>query len=257
LWTFFLFCHSFHHVYKLFVFIAAHCFKNKGERLSNQKAVEHTVAIVGKHDFGIYDEEGSANHSIFEVILHPEWNMNTYAFDADISIVVLRDPVTMTLTVGKICLPEQSNDEVVGTGTIAGWGKSQASEKVGNGPDTIPNELELPAVDNITCWNSNHDLYGISSPRTFCAGFVNQSKSACSGDSGGGFYLRSSTKFVWELRGIVSASIRDPYRGCDINAYGVFTNVAKFVDWIKIKMEETNEIKWKEVSFMCKVNDDG
>jgi secreted trypsin-like serine protease len=231
------------------IFTAAHCFKNKGEHQSMHRPVEHTVAIVGKHNFSIYDEERSAKHSIWEVILHPEWKVNTYDFDADISIVVLRDPVMMTLTVGKICLPEPSEDEVVGTGTIVGWGKSEASEKLRNGPDTIPNELQLPAVDDRTCYESNDNFHDIISDRTFCAGFVNQGKSACSGDSGGGFYLRSSPKLVWKLRGIVSASIRDPYRGCNVNTYGVYTNVARFVDWIKTKMEET--IKWKEVGLEC------
>lgn len=51
------------------------------------------------------------------------------------------------------------------------------------------------------------------------------------GDSGGGLMLYENGK--WVLRGIISASLRDPLNGCDVNNYVVFTDVAKYINWIE------------------------
>jgi secreted trypsin-like serine protease len=112
-------------------------------------------------------------------------------------------------------------------------------------------------VNNSHCFSTDTDtLEIISSPRTFCAGFVNENKSACSGDSGGGFYLKNLSTKLFNLQGIVSAAANDPdpysTRGCDINMFSLYTNVAKFVDWIRNEMEKSKEIEWKEVEFECK-----
>lgn len=53
------------------------------------------------------------------------------------------------------------------------------------------------------------------------------------GDSGGGLVLKLGKK--WFLRGIVSASLRDG-TSCDVNSYAVFTDVVKFLQWIKSEM---------------------
>jgi secreted trypsin-like serine protease len=144
-------------------------------------------------------------------------------------------------------------------GTVVGWGISEHSEAVGEEIDSTPNELKAPAVNNSVCFSTDADtLEIISSPRTFCAGFVNENKSACRGDSGGGFYLKNLSTKLFSLQGIVSASANDPdrysNRGCDINVFSLYTNVAKFIDWIKKEMKTSEEIEWKEVEFECQQN---
>jgi secreted trypsin-like serine protease len=187
--------------------------------------------------------------------LHPDWNSESVEFDADISIVVLHNSVEFTRNVEPICLPQPSDDGVAGTGTVVGWGMSGHWETAAQQHDTTPNDLEVPVVNNSHCFLTNDIVYP-SSNRTFCAGFVNESKSACSGDSAGGFYLKDSSTKLFNLQGIVSASANDPdltrNRGCDVNVYSLYTNVAKFIDWIRSEMDKSKEIEWKEVEFECK-----
>jgi secreted trypsin-like serine protease len=38
---------------------------------------------------------------------------------------------------------------------------------------------------------------------------------------------------------------------CEINTYSVFTDVAKYVDWINEKIEKTKDFRWQEVEFQC------
>jgi secreted trypsin-like serine protease len=185
--------------------------------------------------------------------LHPDWDSEEVDFDADISVVVLRE---FAENVEPICLPQPSYGEVVGIGTVVGWGVSGRSEAAGEYYDSTPNELKLPAVNQLHCFLTVKKLVLPSSNRTFCAGFVNESKSACSGDSGGGFYLLDSSTKRFNLRGIVSAALDDPNRnrdrGCDVNVYSLYTNVAKFIDWIRSKMEKSKEVQWEEGEFDCK-----
>jgi len=48
---------------------------------------------------------------------------------------------------------------------------------------------------------------------------------------GGGFYFEAiANTFI--VRGIVSASYATSNGSCDLSQYAVFTNVAKFSDWI-------------------------
>lgn len=58
----------------------------------------------------------------------------------------------------------------------------------------------------------------------------------CSGDSGGGFLVKSNNK--WYLRGIISSSLVDPETLlCDTNNYAVFTDTAKYTSWITQHIE--------------------
>ncbi|KAG5667429.1 hypothetical protein PVAND_015409 [Polypedilum vanderplanki] len=81
------------------------------------------------------------------------------------------------------------------------------------------------------CLFSNEIYNKISSRRSFCAG--EKGKSACRGDSGGGFYVKSTNKYT--IFGIVSAA---PFVDCVENVYVIFTNVPKFIVWIKNIMDK-------------------
>lgn len=59
----------------------------------------------------------------------------------------------------------------------------------------------------------------------------------CNGDSGGGMVFRRPNSQVWQLRGIVSVGVSSQKHICDPMNYVIFTDVAKYLDWIKEKTQ--------------------
>lgn len=67
--------------------------------------------------------------------------------------------------------------------------------------------------------------------------------SACNGDSGGGMVFQkatgSSSRIAYHLRGLVSLSVALQNKAkCDPSHYVVFTDVAKYLDFIKEAMTQ-------------------
>lgn len=108
---------------------------------------------------------------------HPDWNYGDIRFDADISLVTLSDEVKFTEHVEPVCLPKPTQNELFGAGNVIGWGKSEHSEALGLLMDPTPNELTVPIVSQEDCFLDVHLLAAIASKRTFCAGYMNRSKS--------------------------------------------------------------------------------
>ena len=65
-----------------------------------------------KDNANVYVTIKNANAELMDVQIHPDWKFNKGAYDADIAIVSLFNPVTITETVQPICLPDQ-NDGVL------------------------------------------------------------------------------------------------------------------------------------------------
>jgi secreted trypsin-like serine protease len=209
------------------------------------------VAWIGKHNLREDNEEGSVAHDVEEVIIHEDCKHYEDDFDADIAFLVLKTEVDLAQRqfVRIVCLPTPSQGEVTGDGTVVGFGISERSEADGKRHDSTLNEVTLPAVTQAQCTKDDR-MFLLSSNRTFCAGFVNQGKAVCKGDSGGGFYQLNRSTRRFTLAGIVSASSYDPIKPCNTNSYSVFTDVSKFVGWIQKKME----IEWTYVKFSLKDN---
>lgn len=191
-------------------------------------------------------------HELFSIILHEDWKYDEEDFDADISLLVLRNKVELHGGfVRIICLPKASENEVSGTGNVVGWGVSERSIANGEFHDSTPNEVRLPVVTREKCIKADYRFEEISSSRTFCAGFVNQNKSMCAGDSGSGFFMFDSSTKTFSVAGIVSSSLRDEVGQCRIDVYSIFTDVTKYLTWIEDKMRQTDEIDEIFVDFEC------
>jgi secreted trypsin-like serine protease len=230
--------------FNLNTFEAAHCFQYKG---MVDKLPPYTYSVLlGKYDLHVYNESGSKDHSIWKYFLHPDWNFDGIRYDADISIIVLRQEVEYSDGIQPICLPQQSDDEVAGVGIVVGWGRSQKSNKY----SSRPNKIEIPAINSSHCYTTESKLAIISSNRAFCGGYQNQQKGPCGGDSGNGFFLKESSK--WSVHGIVSVGLADEEYGCDINNYILFTNVARFIDWIGQTMAK--EVVFGKRNAECKTD---
>lgn len=192
------------------------------------------------------DETTSINSSVSSIIIHPDWNIVNESYDADISIAVLVAHVDFSDNIQAICLPKSNEGEVSGTGILTGWGKSERSDKSYH--DTLPSKLEIPAINASFCYPTFPALSKYSSHRMFCGGYKNESKAPCSGDSGGGLYFMHESK--WIIRGIVSGGLLNGNFGCDIDRFSLYTNVARFVDWIKENMAASPGREF--IEFTCK-----
>lgn len=225
---------------------AAHCFHNKFDVAT---AAENVLAKLGKHNFNISDETGSQNVGVNEIVLHPQWNFQDEKFDSDICIIFLNNEVTFSNYIQPVCLPRQSVDDVFGNGVVAGWGRSESSVSKNYNP--TPSKIIMPVLKADNCYTNVPDLAKIATVQMFCAGFINQAKGVCLGDSGGGFYINDDKSLLWNIRGIVSSSLIDRTFGCDVNKPALYTNVGRFVDWIKEVMSQTRRNIWENVEFDC------
>ncbi|XP_021548615.1 hepatocyte growth factor activator-like [Neomonachus schauinslandi] len=126
--------------------------------------------------------------------------------------------------VQPICLPEPSSPFPAGHKCqIAGWGHQDEN---GSGYSSSLREALVPLVADHKC--SSPEVYGADiSPSMLCAGYFDCKSDACQGDSGGP--LACEKNGVAYLYGIISWG-----DGCGrLNKPGVYTRVAKYVDWIK------------------------
>ena len=176
-----------------------------------------------------WNEQGFQRRDIHRFIVHKDWQPFGKTYDADIAIIVLDSPVEYTQYVRPLCIWEFSNDlnEVVGqSGALAGWGLNENNQL----NSEFPKMIEVPIVNDGTCLRSHPAIAAVSSERTFCAGGKN-GEGPCKGDSGGGLILKRGDK--WYLRGLVSTAPANVFGPCDTNSYAIFTDVAKFLGWIR------------------------
>lgn len=219
------------------VITAAHCVTRKG---SSRAVNKNTLTIyLGKHNLRT-SVEGVEIRLVAEITVHPQYNASSFSRDA--SILKMRKSVEYTEFIRAACLwPENQIDltNVIGKkGSVVGWGFDEtgvATEEL-----TL---VEMPIVDTETCIRSYSEFFvKFTSEYTYCAGYrdgrpddltgIKKSTSVCNGDSGGGMVFNMGE--IWYLRGLVSLSVarQNEYR-CDPTHYVVFTDLAKFLTWIK------------------------
>ncbi|XP_037025151.1 uncharacterized protein LOC119066670 [Bradysia coprophila] len=205
---------------------AAHCVHENG-----QPIVPSRVLIqLGRNNLKV-SGPNSQEFEAFKIIPHPNYNISNLR--NDIAIISLATKVTFNDYVQPICLWSANKidlSEVVGKpGTVVGFGVTKT--------DKIAYTLQqavMPVVSIATCLGSDNAFYGqFLSDFAFCAGSRNGT-TACNGDSGGGIVFEDEG--VYRIRGIVSLTqVRPGERRdlCKVDEYVVFTDVAKYIDWIE------------------------
>lgn len=203
---------------------ASHCIQNKHE--PEQKQPSNALFYIGKHNLISWNEEGYVSSGASKFIMHPDWDVNSERYDADIAIVLLMKTIQFTDDIKPICLPSNGVPTISTTGVVVGWGKSGKNSTTTPEPKVI----ELPIISESVCLRSHQFMTLITSNRTFCVG-NKDGNGPCNGDSGGNFAVNEGGS--WILKGIVSVSLLDPEtNSCDLNNYVVFTDVDKHMDWI-------------------------
>lgn len=199
-------------------------------------------------------DELTVKADIAKVILHPEWNANENKYRNDIALVFLAEKVQFSEKISPACLPEHSEDFFKNSGYIVGWGKTHRDPFEGSIYSNTLNELFVKSYSGSYCYSQYPDLGRMASEKMFCAGYEQKNKSACLGDSGGGFYSVNSETSEHVVDGIVSSTLADDNNQCDADIPSLYTNVRWFVNWIKSELKKSEEPT--EVEFNC-VNDYG
>lgn len=213
------------------VITAAHCIQDKSRNRLNARDF---LLLFGAHDLNSTSESGVYSAAPGKIFIHPDWNPHALNYDADIAALILDDPVPSTKFIKPVCIASSGID--IAEGHVTGWGKSEDETKV---HENIPKELKMPIWDNEHCFLESNEFTAISSRRTFCGG-SRDGRGVCSGDSGGGLFVKSNGAFY--VKGLVSASlVRDGK--CDVSNFSIFTDISQFYSWILNPSEQSAQVR--------------
>ncbi|XP_070504342.1 coagulation factor IX-like [Chironomus tepperi] len=206
------------------IITAGHCIKTKTLRTVDAKEI---TVVLGGHNLNLLHEIGRFAFGVREVHVHSNWNQFENRYDSDIAVLILREDVTYNDHIHPICVAHPNTEATrVSDGTIVGYGKTEdKSREYSN----VPRQAQAPIHDTLSCIRKFPRIQQISHSTTFCGGLANGT-GACTGDSGGGLFVRIGKIFY--LRGIVSSSLRGGEYGCDVDSYSLFTDISQFIPWI-------------------------
>ena len=197
------------------VLTAAHCFFSRGVRALYEGDV---TVMHGSQSLAA----GGQLRAVDRIVIHegydPRGNLH------DIALMRLAEPFGPLAETVQLQSPRL--DRVFGSpgacSVVTGWGRTQ------EGASTLPEQLQavdLPVIDNATC-------AGVYSPADItagqvCAGYEQGTADSCQGDSGGPLVVPGGVT-GWTQLGVVSWGV-----GCARpRAYGVYTRVSHYIDWI-------------------------
>ncbi|KAJ0173205.1 hypothetical protein K1T71_011381 [Dendrolimus kikuchii] len=223
------------------VVTAGHCITLMGQ----ERDVNSLVVTVGAFDLDKSGDEIAKKINI-EKAIHPE-GFDSFNLKNDIAVLILTTKVTFNDYIIPICLWDENladlSQIVDRIGVVAGWGTSEKNE-AGHGK---PRKAKVPIVSTERCRKSHKGFSKRTSDTTICAGYRNGT-SPCSGDSGGGLYLKYKgvnevEDEAWRLRGVISLALlnedEDNQYDCNTQEYVIFTDAAKFTPWIKNVIQTT------------------
>ncbi|XP_045444757.1 coagulation factor VII isoform X2 [Pipistrellus kuhlii] len=197
---------------------AAHCF-------DSVKSLENLTAVVGDHDLS--EEDGSEQERQVVQIITPNKYIKRKT-NHDIALVRLSRPVAFTDYVVPLCLPEKAFSErtlaFIRFSTVSGWGQLLYRGATALELMTI----DVPRLMTQDCLEQSKRRANALevTENMFCAGYLDGSKDACYGDSGG----PHATKFqgTWYLTGVVSWGVECAAEG----QFGVYTRVSQYTEWL-------------------------
>ncbi|XP_006903316.1 PREDICTED: chymase [Elephantulus edwardii] len=187
-----------------FVLTAAHC---SGSSIT---------AILGAHNIKEKQDTWQM-HKVIKQFPHPKYN--GFTVQNDIMLLKLKDKANLTLAVGTLPIPSQSNSDPVGrVCRVTGWGRTGVMEPSSD----ILREVKQRLMDPQAC-----KRYPDFDPKSqLCVGNPKKINSAYKGDSGGPLLCAGVAQ------GIVS------YGRGDAKPPAVFTRISYFRSWINKVLKE-------------------
>ncbi|CAK3016933.1 Trypsin-like serine protease [Vibrio crassostreae] len=195
-----------------YVLTAAHCVEGNGHEdldvvigvsnLSASQAAQHRYAVDNIYVHEYYNSAATGNDiAIIELVEKP----------AESVVNLVDGYVRGNLNDGQML-------------TVMGWGDQDASDGYSSKSELY--QVNVPLVNQYQCNTVPYSGYSFIGSDAFCAGYSDGGYDSCQGDSGGPIVV--STNGTYEQLGIVSWG-----KGCaEANAYGVYTNISYFDDWI-------------------------
>ncbi|KXN68404.1 putative trypsin-like serine protease precursor [Conidiobolus coronatus NRRL 28638] len=196
------------------VITAAHC--------SFETASNYTVQSHRHNRTKTAAEEGGKVYNVKKMIIHPEYNGDT--FRNDIAIWKLDTAADNSETF--VDLDSGSLGNQVGLiNTVMGWGALDYNIRTRS--DTLQ-EAQLPITDLEKCKKAyESEKTTVNTTMMLCAGKDEGKPNPCYGDSGGPLGVLNNDRFT--LVGIVSFGEK-----CGEPGYPeVFTRVSNYISWIK------------------------
>ena len=205
------------------VLTAAHCF------IPATVPADRPGELVVMHGSQLLSDGGRPSAAL-RIILHEDYRSATSG--DDIALVELAEPLVVREQ-ELVQLQSRTLNERFGLpadcAVVTGWGDTQAP---GRGQATrLPDRLqtvEVPVVDNAACARVYGDEPSVRiAAGQVCAGYTEGGQDSCQGDSGGPLVVPGGPT-LWTQLGVVSWG-----KGCaEPNAYGVYTRVSHYIDWI-------------------------
>lgn len=78
---------------------------------------EELFVYLGKYNITKHDENESEIRNVSEIIIHPDWNVNTLNYDADLAILKLSDEITKSNFIKIACWPTDVKSQI-GEGVV-------------------------------------------------------------------------------------------------------------------------------------------
>ena len=222
------------------ILTAAHCIKYR-DRV-NLRPSDISV-FLGDHD-SLATERYQKQRHVAEVIIHS--NYDDMTLNNDIALLRITPSLRrFTDYIRPICVApgglSQRLLKAGKAGRITGWGRI-----IHNGPTPrFLKEVRLPYVDRSECQRTTAAQLPESA---FCAGYYDAVHDVCQGDSGGPYAIKHKGR--WYLLGIVSFG-----EGCAREGeYGYYTEVTKFLHWLRSKNVTVAAAPGVEQAFFTGVN---
>ncbi|KAG5670253.1 hypothetical protein PVAND_000530 [Polypedilum vanderplanki] len=212
------------------ILTVAHCIYLKDSNKPLDKSKFKIYA--GVHDLNDANVAGSVEMQPYEIHVHEKWDPYQVSYDYDIAIMVLEKRLEFTEFIKPIKITHTNkNIKDYLKGIVIGYGQSENAAY-----ENIPKKISIPIVSNEECSRFPR-LMAISSARMFCAGKIDGVTGPCLGDSGHGFFVKIDQEYY--LRGLVSATLTKKKDGtCNLNKYALYTDVSKYIEWIKMNAPE-------------------
>ncbi|CAG4965215.1 unnamed protein product [Parnassius apollo] len=201
-----------------YVITAAHCV----DTLSQIRPAIVRMGVVELEDGKRNDE---SDVDISEIIMHPNYTKRQKYHD--LALLRLAKPIEFTSNLNPVCLYTSPNDPKIPL-TVTGWGKTSNTRSIRSNILLKANVSVVAREKCTTSYTSWRKLPDGISDDQICAGDPQGLKDTCQGDSGGPLQGLTDSDGHYRLVGVTSFG-----RGCGSTVPGVYTRIAKYLDWIE------------------------